>query len=78
MTKNYDPLASVQAAGPPGSISFIYGLPDPNTSPLDELQRCFDQVLREDSALALQYGTEQGYGPYICKKASVFPFSGLL
>ena len=33
----YDPLASVQAAGPPGSISFIYGLPDPATFPVDEL-----------------------------------------
>jgi 2-aminoadipate transaminase len=65
MTKKYDPLASVQAAGPPGSISFIYGLPDPKTFPVDELQRCFDQVLRENSALALQYGPEQGYGPLI-------------
>jgi 2-aminoadipate transaminase len=65
MTKKYDPLASVQAAGPPGSISFIYGLPDPKTFPVDELQRCFDQVLRENSVLALQYGPEQGYGPLI-------------
>jgi len=65
MTEKYDPLASVQAAGPPGSISFIYGLPDPKTFPVDELQRCFDQVLRENSALALQYGPEQGYGPLI-------------
>lgn len=65
MTKKYDPLASVQAAGPPGSISFIYGLPDPKTFPVDELQCCFDQVLREDSALALQYGPEQGFGPLI-------------
>jgi 2-aminoadipate transaminase len=65
MTKKYDPLASVQAAGPPGSISFMYGLPDPKTFPVEELQRCFDQVLRENSALALQYGSEQGYGPLI-------------
>ncbi len=65
MVFDYDPLASVQAAGPPGSISFIYGLPDPKTFPVDELQRCFDRVLREDSALALQYGPEQGYGPLI-------------
>ncbi|MGB6339772.1 MAG: hypothetical protein WBF32_08355 [Candidatus Aminicenantaceae bacterium] len=78
MALDYDPLASVQAAGPPGSISFIYGLPDPKTFPVDELQRCFDQVLREDSALSLQYGPEQGYGPYICKKASVFPFNEML
>ena len=65
MTEKYDPLASVQAAGPPGSISFIYGLPDPKTFPVDELQRCFDRVLRENSDLALQYGPEQGYGPLI-------------
>jgi 2-aminoadipate transaminase len=65
MTEKYDPLASVQAAGPPGSISFIYGLPDPKTFPVDGLQRCFDRVLRENSDLALQYGPEQGYGPLI-------------
>ncbi len=65
MTEKYDPLASVQAAGPPGSISFIYGLPDHKTFPVDELQRCFDQVLQKNSALALQYGPEQGYGPLI-------------
>lgn len=65
MTEKYDPLASVQAAGPPGSISFIYGLPDPKTFPVDELKSCFDHVLRKNSALALQYGPEQGYGPLI-------------
>jgi 2-aminoadipate transaminase len=65
MSERYDPLASVQAAGPPGSISFIYGLPDPKTFPVDEIQHCLDQVLRENSALALQYGPEQGYGPLI-------------
>ena len=65
MTEDYDPLASVQAAGPPGSISFIYGLPDPQTFPGDELRRCFDRVLRENSDLALQYGPEQGYGPLV-------------
>ena len=34
MNTNYDPLANVQAAGLPGSISFVYGLPDPETFPL--------------------------------------------
>jgi 2-aminoadipate transaminase len=65
MTLDYDPLASIQAAGPPGSISFNYGLPDPKTFPADELKSCFDWVLRENSELALQYGPEQGYGPLI-------------
>ena len=61
----YDPLASVQAAGPPGTISFIYGLPDPATFPVVDLRRAADRVLRERPELALQYGPEQGYGPLI-------------
>ena len=65
MSKPYDPLASVQAAGPPGTISFVYGLPDPETFPGNDLKRCFDRVLREKAALALQYGPEQGFGPLI-------------
>jgi 2-aminoadipate transaminase len=65
MRKGYDPLASVQAAGPPGTISFVYGLPDPATFPVDDLRRAADDVLRERPELALQYGPEQGYGPLI-------------
>jgi DNA-binding transcriptional MocR family regulator len=45
MNDTYDPLASVQAAGPPGTISFCYGLPDPETFPVAELQRAFEEVL---------------------------------
>jgi DNA-binding transcriptional MocR family regulator len=65
MAEGYDPLASVQAAGPPGTISFIYGLPDPNTFPARELWHAAGQVLRERPEVALQYGPEQGYGPLI-------------
>jgi len=65
MNTNYDPLANVQAAGPPGSISFIYGLPDPETFPLEELKSAFDFVIEEKGELALQYGPNQGYGPLI-------------
>lgn len=65
MNQEYDPLASVQAAGPPGTISLVYGLPDPATFPADDLRRAVDQVLRERPYLALQYGPEQGYGPLI-------------
>jgi 2-aminoadipate transaminase len=64
-TVPYDPLASVQAAGPPGMISFIYGLPDPATVPIEELRSAADQVLCKRPELALQYGPEQGYGPLI-------------
>jgi 2-aminoadipate transaminase len=73
MGADYDPLATVQAAGPPGTISFIYGLPDAHTFPDRDLRWAMDQVLRERSSLALQYGPEQGYGPLIdylrCKLA---------
>jgi len=64
-TQAYDPLASVQAAGPPGTISFIYGLPAPETFPVDDLRRAAEVVFQERAALALQYGPEQGYGPLI-------------
>lgn len=65
MTEIYDPLASVQAAGPPGTISFIYGLPDTETFPVAELKSCYQRVFEENSELALQYAPEQGYGPLI-------------
>ncbi|MFC2167702.1 PLP-dependent aminotransferase family protein [Acidobacteriota bacterium] len=65
MNTNYDPLATVQAAGPPGSISFIYGLPDPNTFPYADLRSAFESVFHELGELALQYGPNQGYGPLI-------------
>ena len=61
----YDPLASVQAAGPPGTISFIYGLPDPVTFPVEDLRQAAQRTLQERPELALQYGPEQGYGPLI-------------
>lgn len=65
MNKTYDPLASVQAAGPPESISFIYGLPDPETFPKNDLLNSFKQVFQEKASVALQYAPEQGYGPLI-------------
>ncbi len=65
MKKKYDPLASVQAAGPPGTISFVYGLPDPTTFPSADLAKAFQTVLKKSPSLALQYGPEQGYGPLI-------------
>ncbi len=79
MTEAYDPLASVQAAGPPGTVSFIYGLPDPVTFPVDELRRAADHVLRERPEVALQYGPEQGYGPLIdCLRDKLAHEEGLI
>jgi len=65
MSEAYDPLASVQAAGPPGTISFNFGLPDPGTFPAGDLQQAASRTLRQRPDLALQYGPEQGYGPLI-------------
>jgi DNA-binding transcriptional MocR family regulator len=53
MTAAYDPLASVQAAGPPGTISFVYGLPDPESFPVADLQQAFEVVLEGRPELAL-------------------------
>ncbi len=65
MSGGYDPLASVQAAGPPGTISFNYGLPDPGAFPAGDLQLAAQRALGQRPELALQYGPEQGYGPLI-------------
>ncbi len=65
MAKKYDPLSAVQAAGPPGWISFVYGLPDPLTFPVEELRACLEKVLKERASLSLQYAPEQGYGPLL-------------
>jgi 2-aminoadipate transaminase len=79
MAEAYDPLASVQAAGPPGTVSFTYGLPDPVTFPVDELRRAADHVLRERPDVALQYGPEQGYGPLIdCLRDKLAQDEGLI
>lgn len=65
MTQDYDPLSCVQAAGQPGTISFIYGLPAPEAFPVADLRRAADEVFHQRAKLALQYGPEQGYGPLI-------------
>jgi len=60
-----DPLAGVQAGGPPGTIPFVYGHPDPSLLPVEKIAQAAQQALRETGRLALQYGPEQGYGPLI-------------
>jgi 2-aminoadipate transaminase len=45
----------------PGSISLVFGHPDPTTLPVDGLRAATEAVLRSPRApLALQYGPEQG------------------
>jgi 2-aminoadipate transaminase len=47
----------------PDVISFAGGLPAPELFPVEGLRAAFDEVLRSDSAGALQYGPTEGYGP---------------
>ncbi|MGQ9584494.1 MAG: aminotransferase-like domain-containing protein [Anaerolineae bacterium] len=58
-----DPLAGVQAGGPPGAIPFVYGHPDPASLPVEQIAQAAQQALQKAGRLALQYGPEQGYGP---------------
>ena len=60
-----DPLAGVQAGGPPGTIPLVYGHPDPTLLPVGLLAQAAEQAFAETGRLALQYGPEQGYGPLI-------------
>ena len=41
----------------PEIISFAGGLPAPETFPVEELREVTDEVLKNEAALALQYGT---------------------
>lgn len=47
----------------PDIISFAGGLPAPDVFPVDEFAAACERVLREQGALALQYGTTEGYRP---------------
>lgn len=60
-----DPLAGVQAGGPPGTIPFVYGHPDPDLLPLEQVAQAVQEALQRAGRLALQYGPEQGYGPLL-------------
>ena len=59
-----DPLSGVQS-GRPGTISFVLGLPDPASFPVDTLQEATRTVLQKNAQVALQYAPEQGYGHLI-------------
>lgn len=44
----------------PGIISFAGGLPAPETFPVEELREVIEEVLKNEAAFALQYGTTEG------------------
>ncbi len=47
----------------PGIISFAGGSPDSSLFPNEELSEIADRILKEQGALALQYGVTEGYTP---------------
>lgn len=47
----------------PGIISFAGGLPDPKTFPVKDLEEVSCEILREQGAVALQYGPTEGEPP---------------
>ena len=47
----------------PDIISFAGGLPAPDVFPVDEFAAACERVLHDQGALALQYGTTEGYRP---------------
>jgi 2-aminoadipate transaminase len=44
-------------------IFFTRGVPPPEAFPTDELGACFEAAIRDDAAVVLQYGQQQGYAP---------------
>jgi 2-aminoadipate transaminase len=53
-------LATILAGSPPGVLSMTGGFPNPKTFPTDELDEIAGRLLREDSAVALQYTPCEG------------------
>ncbi len=47
----------------PGIISFAGGAPDPSLFPNEELAEIAENILKNDSKTALQYGVTEGYAP---------------
>jgi len=59
----------------PEIISFAGGLPAPELFPIEDIERASVEVLREQGAKALQYGSTEGYTPLrekIAKRMKVF------
>jgi DNA-binding transcriptional MocR family regulator len=61
MNGSDEPAAALQTGGgPPGTLSFYYGHPDPNAFPLAELQEAVEITLQHHIPAPLVYGPEQG------------------
>jgi 2-aminoadipate transaminase len=55
-----DELATILAGSPPGVLSMTGGFPNPATFPTDEVDEIAARLLRDDSAVALQYTPAAG------------------
>lgn len=52
-------------SGQPGIISFVYGLPDEDSFPAQELTEATAAVLKEQAAVALQYGEPRALADWL-------------
>lgn len=57
------------------NILFTRGVPPPEAFPTEELGECFDAAVREDPAVVLQYGQQQGYAPLRAELAKEYGVS---
>ena len=55
-----DELATILAGSPPGVLSMTGGFPNPATFPTDELDEIARRLVRDDTAVALQYTPCEG------------------
>ncbi len=61
-----DPVGDIlKVAGKPGIISFAGGLPAPELFPIAGVKKAAEEVMDEDGAAALQYGSAKGVGKLI-------------
>ena len=52
-----------KSLGTPGAISFAAGNPAPESFPVQAIETVISEILSENAAAALQYGTTEGYMP---------------
>lgn len=56
-------------------ILFTRGVPPPEALPAADLGECFDSVIRQDTAVVLQYGQQRGYAPLRAQLAEEYGLS---